>query len=190
MSRAHAPLSASLPAPVSAPSAVPGWQRFDLSLCERVHDGCRREVLALFRVVSRLGNGPAWYALALGLLGLYGEAAAVPVLRMLVTGMLGSALYWLIKSRAARPRPFMVSASLNAEEPPLDEFSFPSGHTLHACLYAVLAGAVFPWTLWILVPFAVLTAASRIALGLHYPTDVAAGAALGCTLAWLALALV
>jgi undecaprenyl-diphosphatase len=37
----------------------------------------------------------------------------------------------------------------------------------------------------ILVPFALLVAASRVILGLHYPTDVAAGAALGGFLAAL-----
>jgi undecaprenyl-diphosphatase len=33
------------------------------------------------------------------------------------------------------------------------------------------------------VPFAILTAASRVVLGLHYPSDVLAGAAIGAAVA-------
>jgi undecaprenyl-diphosphatase len=38
-----------------------------------------------------------------------------------------------------------------------------------------------------LVPFATLVAASRVVLGLHYPTDVAAGAIIGATLAMVSM---
>lgn len=43
----------------------------------------------------------------------------------------------------------------------------------------------FPALGWLLVPFAVLVAMSRVILGLHYPSDVAAGALLGLALARL-----
>ena len=43
---------------------------------------------------------------------------------------------------------------------------------------------------WLLVPFAALIAASRVVLGLHYPSDVAAGALIGATLAVLSMVLV
>jgi undecaprenyl-diphosphatase len=39
------------------------------------------------------------------------------------------------------------------------------------------------------VPFAALVAASRVVLGLHYPSDVAAGALIGATLAVLSMVL-
>jgi undecaprenyl-diphosphatase len=41
----------------------------------------------------------------------------------------------------------------------------------------------------VLWPFAALVAASRPVLGLHYPTDVAAGAAIGALLAAVSLTL-
>lgn len=41
----------------------------------------------------------------------------------------------------------------------------------------------FPELAWLLVPFTLLVAASRVVLGLHYPSDVLAGAALGATIA-------
>jgi undecaprenyl-diphosphatase len=46
----------------------------------------------------------------------------------------------------------------------------------------------FPELGWVLVPLAALIAASRVVLGLHYPTDVIAGAVVGAWLAELGLA--
>ncbi len=44
----------------------------------------------------------------------------------------------------------------------------------------------FPELAWVLVPLAGLIAASRVVLGLHYPSDVLAGGAIGAALALLA----
>ena len=65
----------------------------------------------------------------------------------------------------------------------LDRYSFPSGHTLHATSFSILAIDAFPQLGWLCAPFAVLVAISRVILGLHYPTDVAAGAVIGTGLA-------
>jgi undecaprenyl-diphosphatase len=73
--------------------------------------------------------------------------------------------------------------------PPLDRYSFPSGHTLHAVSFTWQAVAHFPQLAWILIPLALLIALSRVVLGLHYPTDVIAGAAVGALLAAGGLAL-
>ena len=69
-----------------------------------------------------------------------------------------------------------------ARAPPLDEFSFPSGHTLHAVSFGIVAAGWFPVLALPLALFAVLVAMSRVVLGLHYPSDVLAGAALGAAL--------
>ena len=106
------------------------------------------------------------------------------------TGALGVALYKLLKHRLVRERPFVTFAGIHAGAAPLDRYSFPSGHTLHAVSFTVLATAHFPVLGWLLVPFAALVAASRVVLGLHYPTDVLAGGLLGAGLAAGSLALV
>jgi undecaprenyl-diphosphatase len=72
---------------------------------------------------------------------------------------------------------------------PLDEYSFPSGHTMHAVAFTLLAVVAFPGLAWVLVPFTVLVALSRLVLALHYPSDVLAGAVLGGALASAATAL-
>jgi len=71
--------------------------------------------------------------------------------------------------------------------PPLDEFSFPSGHTLHAVSFTIVALTWFPALAPLLVPFTVLVAASRVVLGLHYPSDVLAATAIGGVLGGLSL---
>jgi len=72
---------------------------------------------------------------------------------------------------------------------PLDRYSFPSGHTLHAVAFTVVATAHVPALAPILWPFAALVAASRVVLGLHYPTDVLAGALIGAALAGTSLSI-
>ena len=75
----------------------------------------------------------------------------------------------------------MVSASVppSIVSSPLDPFSFPSGHTLHAVAFTVVAATHYPPLAALLVPFTLLIAASRVVLGLHYPSDVLVGAVLG-----------
>ena len=134
----------------------------------------------VLRLASRLGDGVFWYLL-IALLPLHGgwPAAAVS-LQMALTGAVGVLVYRALKGRTGRERPYARHAGA-----PLDRFSFPSGHTLHAVGFTLVACVHFPWLAWWLVPVALLIALSRVALGLHYPSDVLAGAAIGATLAWL-----
>jgi undecaprenyl-diphosphatase len=76
-----------------------------------------------------------------------------------------------------------VRAAIRPGADPLDQFSFPSGHTLHAVSFSILMVAHCPQLAWLVVPFALAVAASRLVLGLHYPSDVLAGAALGALIA-------
>ena len=65
----------------------------------------------------------------------------------------------------------------------MHDHSFPSGHTLHAVLFTVIGAQYAPGLIWVLAPFTALVAVSRVVLGLHYPTDVLAGGAIGAVLA-------
>jgi undecaprenyl-diphosphatase len=57
-------------------------------------------------------------------------------------------------------------------------------------VFTLVALEYYPVLAWLTVPFTLLVAASRVALGLHYPSDVLAGAALGAIVAALSLHLV
>jgi undecaprenyl-diphosphatase len=138
-------------------------------------------------VASRLGDGIIWYCMLAVLPLLYSGRATRPVVIMAITGVLGVALYKALKRVFVRERPFITHSSISLAMAPLDRYSFPSGHTLHAVSFTWQAVAYFPELAWVLVPLASLIAASRVVLGLHYPTDVLAGAAIGSTLALLGL---
>lgn len=165
--------------------------RFDMAeygLCRRLNRGAGRPRLrALLRMASRFGDGLAWYLLVAALPLIYGRQAVRPAIGMALTGIIGLLIYRWLKRKLVRERPFIRHPGITLAMPPLDRYSFPSGHTLHAVAFTWQAVANFPELAWVLVPLASLIAASRVVLGLHYPSDVLAGGAIGAALAIPAL---
>ena len=156
----------------------------EYGICRRLnrassHGGLRNT----FRVASRLGDGVIWYAMLALLPILYGRMAVKPAIVMALTGVVGVLLYKVLKKICVRERLFITHTSISLAMAPLDRYSFPSGHTLHAVSFTWQAVVQFPELSWVLIPLATLIAASRVVLGLHYPTDVLAGAAIGAGLA-------
>lgn len=149
--------------------------------------GARRAVRTYFRSVSRLGDGAFWYALMLALAFVDGWRGLDAAAHMAVVGGVGTLLYRRLKRWTRRPRPFARDQRIQAWVPPLDEYSFPSGHTLHAVAFTVVACAYYPALGWLLLPFTLSVAASRVVLGVHYPSDVVAATAIGGTLGGVTL---
>jgi undecaprenyl-diphosphatase len=167
------------------------FERFDraeLQFCRTLNRSTARPMIrTLFRSVSWLGDGWFWYGLMVLLATLAGTNGALVAAQMVLAGGVGVAIYRKIKTRAVRERPFITHSAIHCAAAPLDRYSFPSGHTLHAVSYTMLVSSYFPVLTGPLTAFAVLVALSRVVLGLHYPTDVAAGALLGAGLATISL---
>jgi undecaprenyl-diphosphatase len=103
-------------------------------------------------------------------------------------GMVGIAnlmIFRLAKNGTRRPRPCNAYDEICRGAAPLDEYSFPSGHTLHAVGFSIVACSWFPELTILLSVLTGLIALSRVILGLHYPTDVALGAVIGFAVARL-----
>lgn len=88
-------------------------------------------------------------------------------------------IYFVLKNGFRRNRPADAIDDFSSFIVPSDKFSFPSGHTSAAFLFAVFVGYLIPALLPFLLVWAVLVAMSRIFLGVHFPTDTVVGAVLG-----------
>lgn len=137
------------------------------------------EWVHVLAAVSKLSDGGVWFAL-MGVLALIGPDGTQCALHMLLAGATATIVYKLLKTCTGRPRPCDHLDEVQLCVAPLDRFSFPSGHVLHAVTFTAVAIAYYPALALGLVPFTALVALSRVGLGLHYPSDVLAGAAIGC----------
>jgi len=146
-----------------------------------------RTVCPFFCAISNLGNGKFWYALMLMLPVLHGLYGVFAALHMGLTALVTLMIYKCIKGATQRPRPGVVHESIRQGTFALDEYSFPSGHTMHAVSFSIIAVAWFPALMPLLLTFTILVAMSRVVLGLHYPTDVLLGALFGLLISELSL---
>jgi undecaprenyl-diphosphatase len=160
---------------------------FELALCcGAAHAVCNRALLMLFRGVSRVGDWPLSVVVGLTLLAVHGWRllagwAVVSVMAVLIQKQL--------KRRYGRLRPCERPEGPPQRAPIPDRGSFPSGHTLHAVMAAIVTASLAPAVAPVFLLLAVLIALSRVVLGVHYPSDVLAGVALGSILASTFLAI-
>ena len=174
---------------MSRPLPADRWLAAERGWCVRANRLCGcRGLLRYFAAVSRLGDGVFWYLLMAVLVAADGWAGLRASLHLAATGLIALLLYKALKRWTRRPRPFASDLRIRAWVAPLDEFSFPSGHTLHAVSFTVVALAYYPWLAPLLVPFTVGVALSRVVLGLHYFSDVLAATGIAALLAAASLA--
>jgi membrane protein DedA with SNARE-associated domain/membrane-associated phospholipid phosphatase len=172
-----------------------GWEHlsdFDHGLMSLVQTERSPALDALMVILTKLGDWQTQLAAA-ALLGLLlmlmrkWQAALFAISTLLLTAVVNTSLKHLV----ARARPEVLLE-------PLHSYSLPSGHSSAAFAYClvlgVLAGRGQPprWQLtWLLIASlpASAIALSRVYLGVHWPTDILAGALLACTLCATCLSL-
>ena len=162
--------------------------QFDRALATRLHAGATAGGVAFFQAVSVLGSSGTWAAVALVVAALLvlrrrWLLAAGWVAALLGAGLLDLALEILVH----RPRPMAAEAFAQAPA-----WSFPGGHSMGALIgFGMLAYLVLPLVrgrartlvLALATLLIGLVGFSRLYLGAHYFSDVAAGYAAGVV--WL-----
>ncbi|MFC4606607.1 phosphatase PAP2 family protein [Streptomyces maoxianensis] len=153
------------------------WAAADLRLLAAMRDcGSRPRIAAAARALSLSGeHGALW--IAAGLVG----AAADRERRgawLRATALVCAAHVASIgvKRAVRRPRPQLPSEPLVRTA---TRHSFPSSHATSAAAAAVAFGALRPAGRRLAPPLAAAMCVSRLVAGVHYPTDIAAGAVLG-----------
>jgi undecaprenyl-diphosphatase len=137
---------------------------------------------------TRGGDGWLWYAMGL-VVALFGGSERIAALAAAtVSTALGIALFLKLKRTFGRRRPCALEPHCWATLLPPDQFSFPSGHTITAFAVAISLGAFYPAMLLGLLFCALSVAVSRIILGMHFLSDVIAGAAIGGLLGYICAA--
>jgi len=93
--------------------------------------------------------------------------------------------YKLLKEIFQRIRPCNVLPDVITPIDCRGSFSFPSNHALNNFAAATFLWRLFPKFKWVFFITAFLVALSRVYLGLHYPSDIAAGAIIGAAFGYL-----
>jgi membrane-associated phospholipid phosphatase len=154
---------------------------YDILLTTRLRIADRPGLLrSLASVVAHSGDSWFWL-LGFALVWVFGHHAWRPIVQKLVLAVLLTAtLVLMIKFSVRRRRPEGDWGSIYRNT---DPHSFPSGHAVRASMLAILSIALLPsWIAVILIVWAPLVALARVAMGVHYLSDVLAGIVIGSLL--------
>lgn len=127
--------------------------------------------------INRLSNGILY--VLIGVLFWLAFGAASAVFAAVAALALGHIVYPVIKRHYRRRRPFHFDQSVPSLLPPLDEYSFPSGHMMSCVAVSVPLCVAVPAMVPGSIVLMVLVGWARLAAGHHYPTDLAGGGMLG-----------
>jgi len=157
--------------------------RWDTQLFNQIFGwGDKRFLNRSFRLISWSASGYLYPLVVLYIY--YSNAPSIRnpfLLSIVIAFLFERCLYHFLKQSMKRDRPFNKIDDVQFRVRPPDQFSFPSGHTASAFLVMTLVSSFFQVpTLRIgLFIWASMVGIARVYLGVHYPSDVLAGAFLG-----------
>ena len=127
--------------------------------------------------LGRFTTPPLWMAVITGFQAIIATPGAMPPLALTVVLLIPLATVLKLFFRRARP------ATVFVDRMRIKSYSFPSSHAYSAALgagyFAWLSLSVYPVLAIVCIFTAFLIGISRVRVGAHYPTDVAAGWLLG-----------
>jgi undecaprenyl-diphosphatase len=140
-----------------------------------------------FSIITNVQNWYIAYIILIGILffkgGRMGKLAAVGIIFLIiVTDQTG---YRLLKEFFQRARPCIVLPDALLPTGCTGAYSFPSNHALNNFAAAAFFTKLFSGYKTVLFVIASLVAISRVYLGLHYPSDIIAGAAIGMVFGYI-----
>jgi undecaprenyl-diphosphatase len=154
--------------------------RADYRLMRRVNQWPAPRWLRVWMIAAtRGGDGWLWYATGAFVALFGGPERLWAILAAVISVGLGILLFRRLKRTIGRRRPCAMEPHCWATLLPPDQFSFPSGHTITAFAVTLALSGFYPIMFPGLLFCAASVAASRILLGMHFLTDVLAGAAIG-----------
>ena len=139
------------------------------------------------RAISHTGDGHYYLVLGVVLWLFEPLDGAIFLYTALLAYALELPLYLVLKKLIKRDRPCHSFSGLSAYISPSDKFSLPSGHTAAAFLMAYLLAHYYPSVTYLVYTWASLIGLSRVLLGVHYPSDILAGALLGLAMSAVGL---
>jgi undecaprenyl-diphosphatase len=157
----------------------------DHRLMRRVHRWRAPRWIRLWMIcATRGGDGWLWYALGFAMALFGGDQRGRAIAAAALAVGLGTALFLWVKKTANRKRPCAIEPHCWSTLLPPDQFSFPSGHTITAFAMLFSVASFYPVVTVPLAFCAVSIAVSRVVLGMHFLSDVVAGAAIGSGLGY------
>lgn len=164
------------------------YANLDRDLFRSIHLGLHRDWLdPVMLYITYSGDG-AFQAVAMIAAAVY-RPTRIYGLACMAAWLLSGAVRLATVQIVQRQRPSNY-AFAEPLEPIFGNTSFPSGHTTTSFAIAVVvawlvSGTRYATLGWLLILWATLVALSRVYIGIHYPADVLAGAALGTVAATL-----
>lgn len=156
-------------------------QEVDVRLFGRIfgHGHRWRAARWIAKVISRSGDGYLQVLLPLLFIAL-DTVNADQYVNVLVAAMaIERLLYVILKNKLKRRRPQDYMPGFRSVINASDKFSFPSGHSSAAFCLATATSLILGGPFIALYLWACFVALSRVVLGVHFPGDTLAGAALG-----------